>query len=97
MALFKNETPEQWTKLYEINTFSVFYVTVAFLGLLAKGNAGYSPVVINITSISGITKLSQRHVSPRVGDCLGKTLKKLAVRVQQQQSGDGASDQDDGD
>lgn len=63
MALFRNEAPEQWTKLYEVNTFSVFYVTVAFLGLLAKGvgNAGYSPVVINITSVSGITKLSQRH------------------------------------
>ena len=65
MALFKNETPEEWAKLYEINTFSIFFVTAAFLGLLAKGSAHYSSVVINITSISGITKLPQRHVSPQ--------------------------------
>lgn len=64
MALFNNETSEQWGKVYAINAFSIYFVTVAFLGLLAKGSAHYNSVVINITSISGITKLAQRHVSP---------------------------------
>lgn len=91
MALFNNETHEQWTRLYEIDTFSVFFVTVAFLGLLAKGSPNYSPVVINITSISGITKLSQRHFaynsSKAATSHLTKmmatefALKKIPVRV----------------
>ena len=40
-------------------------MTTAFLGLLAKGSEdtqGYWSSVINITSISGITKLAQNHV-----------------------------------
>ena len=82
MALFNKQTSEQWAKLYEINTFSIYFVTTAFLGLLAKGGSDYSSVVINITSVSGITKLSQRHVSPHVHDYRGLTLRKLVVRVQ---------------
>ena len=64
-ALFDNESFEAWGKLYEVNTFSIFFVTTAFLGLLAKGSDdifGYSSSVINITSISGIMKLAQEHV-----------------------------------
>lgn len=63
-ALFNNETFGQWSDLYMINTFSVFFVTTAFLGLLDKGSKeseGYSSVVINITSISGVIKLAQEH------------------------------------
>jgi NAD(P)-dependent dehydrogenase (short-subunit alcohol dehydrogenase family) len=64
-ALFNNETPQQWADLYAINTFSIFFVTTAFLGLLDKGShdsEGFSSSVINITSISGIIKLAQEHV-----------------------------------
>jgi NAD(P)-dependent dehydrogenase (short-subunit alcohol dehydrogenase family) len=64
-ALFNNETPQQWADLYTINTFSIFFVTTAFLGLLDKGSGdieGYSSTVINVTSISGIIKLAQEHV-----------------------------------
>ncbi|KAF9649946.1 NAD(P)-binding protein [Thelephora ganbajun] len=60
-ALFNNETSEQWAKLYEINTFAMYFVTTAFLGLLARDSTNYSSVAINTTSISGITKLAQRH------------------------------------
>ncbi|KAF7968285.1 hypothetical protein HWV62_31021 [Athelia sp. TMB] len=65
-ALFDNETFDAWGDLYKINTFSIFFVTNAFLGLLDKGSKelaseGFSSSVINTTSISGITKLAQRH------------------------------------
>jgi NAD(P)-dependent dehydrogenase (short-subunit alcohol dehydrogenase family) len=41
-------------------------MTTAFLGLLDKGSRnfeGYTSSVVNITSISGILKIAQRHVS----------------------------------
>jgi len=63
--LFDNESFEAWSELYRINTFSIFFVTNAFLGLLDKGSRekeGYTSSVINITSISGIMKLAQKHV-----------------------------------
>lgn len=63
MAMFNEQTSEQWAKLYEINVFSMYFATTAFLGLLAKGSAHYSSVVINITSVSGSIKLAQEHVS----------------------------------
>ncbi|KAG5642034.1 hypothetical protein DXG03_003760 [Asterophora parasitica] len=65
-SLFDNETFGQWGDLYAINTFSLFFVTTAFLGLLDKGSKdtpGYTSVVINVTSISGLIKLSQDHAS----------------------------------
>jgi len=64
-ALFDNESFDSWADLYRINTFSIFFVTNAFLGLLDKGSRekeGYTSSVINITSIRGVTKLAQRHV-----------------------------------
>jgi len=63
-ALFDSESFDSWADLYKINTFSIFFVTSAFLGLLDKGSSereGYTSSVINITSLSGITKLAQRH------------------------------------
>lgn len=64
LGLF-NESLEGWSNLYTINTFSIFFVTTAFLGLLAKGSEdieNYWSSVINVTSISGITKVAQNHV-----------------------------------
>ncbi|KAI0040776.1 short-chain dehydrogenase [Auriscalpium vulgare] len=63
-ALFNDDGPEGWSALYQINTFSIYYTTTAFLGLLAKGSAdipGYTASVVNITSISGILKIAQNH------------------------------------
>ena len=65
-AFFEGESFESWSNLYNINTFPVFFVTMAFLGLLARGSedvAGYTSSVVNITSVSGLVKLSQNHVS----------------------------------
>ncbi|KAG6337310.1 hypothetical protein ID866_1772 [Astraeus odoratus] len=63
--LFAQESFEQWSNLYAINTFSVYFVTVGFLALLEKGSKdipGFTSSVINITSISGLIKVAQRHV-----------------------------------
>ncbi|EKM79379.1 hypothetical protein AGABI1DRAFT_58947 [Agaricus bisporus var. burnettii JB137-S8] len=63
LGLF-NESLDGWKDLYAINTFSIFFVTTAFLGLLAKGSEdiqGYWSNVIVITSISGVIKLAQNH------------------------------------
>lgn len=65
-ALFESESFEAWSDVYTFNTFSVFFVTTAFLGLLAKGSEdqpGYTSSVVNITSISALMKLAQNHVS----------------------------------
>ncbi|KAF8349287.1 hypothetical protein F5887DRAFT_878683 [Amanita rubescens] len=63
-ALFDSESFESWADLYRINTFSIFFMTVAFLGLLEKGSEdtpGWTSSVINITSISGLIKVAQEH------------------------------------
>jgi NAD(P)-dependent dehydrogenase (short-subunit alcohol dehydrogenase family) len=64
-ALFNCQSFESWNSHSSVNLTSIFFVTAAFLGLLAKGSEdieGYWSSVINITSISGITKLAQNHV-----------------------------------
>jgi NAD(P)-dependent dehydrogenase (short-subunit alcohol dehydrogenase family) len=64
-ALFNCQSFESWCSHSSVNLASIFFVTTAFLGLLAKGSddiPGYWTSVINITSISGILKLSQNHV-----------------------------------
>ena len=64
-ALFDAQSFEDWANLYNINAFSVFFATTAFLGLLAKGSEdvpGWTSSVINITSVSGQVKLAQNHV-----------------------------------
>ena len=65
-AVFEGEGIDEWANLFTINTSSIFFMTMAFLGLLAKGSEDVQDhwsSVINISSISGITKLSQSHVS----------------------------------
>ncbi|PCH44260.1 short-chain dehydrogenase [Wolfiporia cocos MD-104 SS10] len=61
-ALFDSVSFSDWTGLFAVNTFAVYFVTTAFLGLLAAGSADvpdYTSCVVNIGSISGNTKLSQ--------------------------------------
>ncbi|KAF5315071.1 hypothetical protein D9619_007292 [Psilocybe cf. subviscida] len=63
-ALFNNESFEGWADLYKINSASIFFVTTAFTGLLAKGSKdveGHWSSVVNITSMSGVIKLAQNH------------------------------------
>lgn len=59
---------EDWDRTFRTNVFSYYYVSAAFLPLLVKANKpdekhknakNWDPSIINITSISGITKTSQ--------------------------------------
>jgi len=94
LALFNNESYKQWGDLYSINTFPIFFVTTAFLGLLAKGSADkvdYTSCVINTTSISGLMKLAQNHFAYNSAKAAAShltkmlatefALKKIPVRV----------------
>jgi len=94
LALFNNESNKEWADHYSINTFSIFFVTTAFLGLLAKGSANqkdYTSCVINTTSVSGITKLAQNHFAYNSAKAAAShltkmfatefALKKIPVRV----------------
>jgi len=63
-ALFNCQSFDSWSSHSSINLSSIFFMTTAFLGLLAKGSEdipGYWSSVINITSISGILKVAQNH------------------------------------
>ncbi|SPO27987.1 related to NAD(P)H-dependent oxidoreductase [Ustilago trichophora] len=62
-AHLSSENFESWDTLFRINTASIFFSTMTFLPLLHASHveAGWTSAVINITSISGIVKLSQYH------------------------------------
>lgn len=63
-ALF-DEDGSGWASTYQINTFSIFFMTTAFLGLLEKGakdRPDGTSAVINITSMSAMIKQAQDHV-----------------------------------
>ncbi|CDW99040.1 hypothetical protein [Sporisorium scitamineum] len=61
-AHLTSESFEQWDQLFRINTSSLFFSTMTFLPLLhASHTPSWTSSVINITSISGIVKLSQSH------------------------------------
>jgi NAD(P)-dependent dehydrogenase (short-subunit alcohol dehydrogenase family) len=51
--------PSAWAATFETNVSSQFFVSAGFLPLLAKAREktpGFSPSIINITSISGVMK-----------------------------------------
>jgi len=63
-ALFDSESMDAWANLYAVNVAPLFFVSSACLGLLEKATKetpGYTAVIINVTSISGIMKQSQNH------------------------------------
>jgi len=63
---YDNQDFEDWKTVFDTNVASAYFVTLAFLPLLEEGTKrtqGYSSCVINITSISGITKLSQKQMA----------------------------------
>lgn len=51
--------PESWEETFRINVTSAYYMSMAFLPLLAKGREvtpGYTSSVVNVSSISGAMK-----------------------------------------
>jgi len=65
-ALFSQSTFDQWTKVFQTNTFAPFFVTTGFLSLLEKGarsREGETSSVINISSCVGNMKISMTSVS----------------------------------
>ncbi|KAL8849873.1 MAG: hypothetical protein Q9221_005139 [Calogaya cf. arnoldii] len=51
--------PEQWAETFSTNITAQYFMTAAFLPLLAKGREvtpGYSTSVVNVASISGVMK-----------------------------------------
>jgi NAD(P)-dependent dehydrogenase (short-subunit alcohol dehydrogenase family) len=64
--LLNDYSVEEWTDLYATNVVGPYLMTTAFLPLLQKATEhqhGYSGTVINITSISGLVRISQGHFS----------------------------------
>ena len=60
--MFENQTFDDWTSIYKVNVASIYFTSIAFLPLLcAARDHGYPEAgnIINISSISGITKESQ--------------------------------------
>jgi len=57
-----SEEVSMWEDVYRTNVIGYFFTTVAFLPLLsAASNAGHTGSVINVSSISGITRTTQHH------------------------------------
>ncbi|KAK0201691.1 NAD(P)-binding protein [Desarmillaria ectypa] len=78
-ALFA-ESEEEWADVFAINVYSIYFVTMVFLGLLEKGTkdqTGYTSSVINITSISAITKLAQQHFAYNTSKAAASHLTKM--------------------
>jgi len=56
------EKQEDWEQTYRTNVIGYFFTTVAFLPLLSAANrAGHTGSVINVSSISGVTRTTQHH------------------------------------
>lgn len=65
-SLFEDSAADigAWDDTFRTNVSQLFFMTSAFLPLLQKGSEqerGWSSTVLNITSISGIVKVSQHH------------------------------------
>jgi len=71
----KDATFDDWAHTYEEVVTQGFFMSTAFLPLLAKAteiHSGYSGTIINIGSISGMVKTSQHH--PAYNSAKGATI-----------------------
>jgi NAD(P)-dependent dehydrogenase (short-subunit alcohol dehydrogenase family) len=60
----ESNTFEEWTDTYRTNVASMYFLTTACLPLLQRStetHKGYSGCVINISSISGLVRVTQHH------------------------------------
>ena len=62
--LFDTDTAtfDDWEFIYRTNTASLYFMTIAFVPLLARAaNDAFTPAVVNITSINGLIRRSLGH------------------------------------
>ncbi|TCD64059.1 hypothetical protein EIP91_004567 [Steccherinum ochraceum] len=84
------EKQENWEAVYRTNVIGYFFTTVAFLPLLSAANStNHTGAVINVSSISGITRTTQHHFMYNVSKSatiqlnalLGQELSRAGVKI----------------
>lgn len=78
--LLKPTSVEEWTSEYATNVVGPYLLTTGFLPLLQKATEhtyGYSGTVVNISSISGLVRISQGHFSYNASKGAAVHLNKL--------------------
>lgn len=90
---FLRTEPENWADTMKTNVAAVYYMSMAFLPLLAKGRdvtPGYTSSIVNISSISGTMKGSSmgqfayacsKAAATHLSRMLATTLKDTKIRV----------------
>ncbi|KAK7949462.1 NAD(P)-binding protein [Apiospora saccharicola] len=90
---FLRSTEEQWLETMRTNVMGAYFMSVAFLPLLAKGREttpGYSSQVVNVSSISGAMKgpsmgqpayASSKAAATHLSRMLATIFKDVKVRV----------------
>lgn len=90
---FLKSSPESWAETFKINVTGPFYMSMAFLPLLAKGREttpGYSSSVVNVSSISGSLKgtsggqfayAASKSAATHLTRMLASTFSQTKVRV----------------
>lgn len=90
---FWKSEPESWADTFKTNVTGPYYMSIAFLPLLAKGRdvtPGYTSSVINVSSISGCMKgngsgqfayASSKAAATHLTRMLATTFVKTKVRV----------------
>ncbi|KAF2204335.1 NAD(P)-binding protein [Delitschia confertaspora ATCC 74209] len=90
---FWKSPPDAWADTFQTNVTGVYYTSIAFLPLLAKGGSrtpGYSSSIVNITSISGSMKgnsngqfayASSKAAATHLTRMLANTFHQTKVRV----------------
>jgi len=90
---FLKSQPENWADTMKTNVGSIFWMSMTFLPLLAKGGKvtpGYSSQIINVSSISGYMKgsssgqfayASSKAAATHLGRMLATTFIGTKVRV----------------
>lgn len=79
----ENSNFDEWEQVYRTNVCQAFFTTTAFLPLLQKGSEmdqGWSSTVINISSISGILKISQHHFAYNTSKAAAIHLTKMLAQ-----------------
>ncbi|PCH37316.1 short-chain dehydrogenase [Wolfiporia cocos MD-104 SS10] len=81
-ALFAGGSFDDWAGVFGVNTSAVYFVTSAFLGLLAAGSADvpdYTACVVNVTSLSGSSKLAQGQFAYNATKAAATHLTKMSA------------------